>query len=408
MTEPKKQTIFDIADIQEDPGPKMGLGGWGLPGINSPEGATPDVGPILGYCLEKISSQFGALRGLSQEGQSLMQNLRLPQTQSAGGLRGGKKTSPPTRKEKLALEAKTSVLELLAQENVDPIELQALLEKMLHLQHNDKKEFLAQLPKDLNEHLIEISLLTVLRTATSKEDFLELQEAIGGDAVINELTHDTYYGSYQCLLENHEIVPWVPPFHHPLFQANNNEQKDHAEIKVSLEGLQAQFTPDAPPIIKDDYMQRFMIGDITASDLMGLSRDELYMIATRGYSLLQEGKLSQALNVFDGLVYLDPYDPYFYTVLGSIRQRQEDTEGAITCFNQAIRLQPWNINALANRGEILFNQGKLIEAMEDFQRVIAFDAEDKNPSTLRVKTLVLALGEALEKKTNSSNQTDDE
>ncbi len=398
MSEPKKQTIFDIIELQEGVGPKMGLGGWGLPGINTPEGATPAVGPVMGYCLEKISFQFNELRGLSQEGENLMQSLRLTQTQAPASLKGGKSGKTLTRKERQAIEAKEEILSTLDKgEKIEAINLQALLEKAVHLPHDEKKDFLEKIPKNVDEILLQITLLTLLRSAGGKTEFIELQKAFGGEEAIDQLMHDTYYGAYQCLLENYEIVPWKPPFHHPLFQNFESNEGAEQTLKVSLEGLQSQVV-DTPPIIREEYMQRFMIGDITAAEVMGLTREELYMIAKRGYDLLQEGKFSQAQIIFDGLVYLDPYDPYFYTVLGSVRQRQEDIDGALACYNQAIRLQPWNVNALANRGEIFFNQGKLTEAMEDFQKVIAFDSEDKNPSTLRVKTLVLALGEALEKR----------
>lgn len=168
------------------------------------------------------------------------------------------------------------------------------------------------------------------------------------------------------------------------------------ETEKKLDEEYKGYDPDSPALVRDEYVTRFIMGDITASDLMGLSRDELYMIAERGYNMLTEGKLEQALSIFDGLVHLDPYDAYFYAVLGSIRQQMDDPEGALSCYEQALKLQPWNINALANRGEILFGQGKLMEAFKDFQRVMELDPEDKNPSTLRAKAIVLTMKEVLD------------
>jgi len=169
------------------------------------------------------------------------------------------------------------------------------------------------------------------------------------------------------------------------------------DIPATLDDLRDRVDPESPPIIREEYITRFMMGDITASDMMGLTRDELYMIAKRGYELMEQGKLDQANQVYEGLVYLDPYDPYFYTVLGSIRQQQEDLDGALQLYEQALKMQPWNINALTNRGEIRFKQGHLTDAFQDFQRVIELDPDDKNRSTLRAKAIVLALKEALEK-----------
>jgi tetratricopeptide (TPR) repeat protein len=171
---------------------------------------------------------------------------------------------------------------------------------------------------------------------------------------------------------------------------------EELEAQASVDGLKEQLDEDSKPLIREEYVARFLMGDITASDMMGLTRDELYMIAERGYELMQQGKLDQAQQVFDGLVYLDPYDPYFYTALGSIRQQTDDPEGALGCYEQALQLQPWNISALANRGEILFNKGELLDAFRDFQRVIELDPEDKNRSTLRAKAIVVAMQDVLE------------
>jgi len=161
--------------------------------------------------------------------------------------------------------------------------------------------------------------------------------------------------------------------------------------------LAQQIDPEAKPLVRDEYITRFLMGDITASDMIGLTRDELYMIAKRGYELMEQGKVDEARQVYEGLVLLDPYDPYFYTVLGSVYQRLDDEDKALECYNQSLRMQPWNLSALTNRGELLFKQGKLTDAFKDFQRVIELDPGDKNRSTLRAKAIVLALKETLEK-----------
>jgi tetratricopeptide (TPR) repeat protein len=70
-----------------------------------------------------------------------------------------------------------------------------------------------------------------------------------------------------------------------------------------------------------------------------------------------------------------------------------------------IKLQAWNINALANRGEILFNQGRLTEALADFQKVLYYDPEDANPSTLRTKALLLAIKESVEAKAKEAEES---
>ena len=396
MTE-QKDTIFALSEMYDDQGPRMGLGGWGLPGINSEEGFQVNVGPIMGYCWEKITTQFHTLRGMTHEEDALKMSLRV--TQGRRPLQGSSSKKKPSRQEREALEAKARLISGLQGSSPDPAVIQADLDKAQSVPISDKSDVIKVLfSSKASQQLVGTVALGLLRSVKSKEELEQLIQKAGGQEKVDVLLHDINYGVFQCILENYGIVDWVPPFHHSLFTNQGDERDLSEKFNSSVEGLRKQIDEGSMPLVKEEFLNRFMIGDITASDLLGLTREELYAIAQRGYELLQQGQLQQALHVYDGLVYLDPYDPYFHTVLGSVRQRQEDLEGALTCYGQALRLQPWNINALANRGEILFNQGQLTEALQDFQQVIQLDPKDKNPSTVRVKTLVLALGEALQKK----------
>lgn len=384
----KKTSLLSLSHLSEGhTGPKMGLGGWGLPGLGD-NNISPAAGPILGYCLEKITLQFAALRTLSTEGDALKKNLFVP-TQPLGT---ALKSTGPSRKERQAIEAKKAVLSLVQSSETTPHDIQADLERFRDLPFDERVSLLQELPPlNTRPELLSHVLLHTLRTAEDDATFKRLLEAAGGQATLDQMAHDIQYGTLQCLLEKHGLLEWRPPFHHPLFQATYE-----GEAPLSLEGLKSQLTQDAPDLIQEEFINRFLIGDINAAELVGLTRDELYAIAKRGYDVLQEGKLALAQTIFEGLVYLDPYDAFFYTTLGSVRQRMGDEEGAILTYNLAITLQSWNVTALANRGELFYDRGQLAEAIADFQRVMTLDPNHENPSTLRVKTLLFALNEAIQ------------
>lgn len=140
----------------------------------------------------------------------------------------------------------------------------------------------------------------------------------------------------------------------------------------------------------------FVLGNITLGELEGVSKKVQYEIADRGFKLLSEGKLEQAEKIYKGLITLDPFDSYFHTVLGSIHQRRDLKNEAIEEYTRALKVNPYNATALANRGEIFFQQGRVLEATQDLQAAIESDPECKEPATVRCRVLAMALAKTIE------------
>ncbi len=394
--------VLDILEPSDVPGPKPGLGGWGLPSSNAAVEAG-SLGLILGYCLEKVTNQFAFLRGLTVKGAELAKSMANASL-AAPGAKVNIDASPYRKDAEAAL---SEANDGLAQG--DSAALQALImnEDLLHaLNKSERKSLLHSIVNHANsdDTLFQQATLFLLRNAGSSKEFKELLEAAGGVEAYQSRLRGLYLGAFHCLLEHFEVSNWSPPFYHGIF--TGEVAGDPTEGDDPLAALKKQVVPGADPLIHEDYLDRFVQGDATIAEMMGLSREELYMIANRGYELMQEGKLGQARQVFDGLVYLDPYDPYFYTVLGSVCQKQESYDDAVKCYDVGIRLQAWNINALANRGEILLNQGRLEEALRDLQLVIYYepDADNKNPSVVRTKALLYTIKELVDQKTQESSE----
>lgn len=139
----------------------------------------------------------------------------------------------------------------------------------------------------------------------------------------------------------------------------------------------------------------FVLGNITLGELEGIDKKVQYQIAERGYKLLQEGRLDEADKIFRGLVTLDPFDSYFHTVLGSILQRRDQKDEAIEEYSRALKVNPLNVTALANRGEVYFVQGRILEATQDIQAALQNDPNCTELATKRCRVLALALAELI-------------
>jgi tetratricopeptide (TPR) repeat protein len=388
--------VIDFNSLSGDqPGPRSGLGGWGLPIGKEHMDFDPRIGSILGYSLEKISIGFNQLRGMSQEKEGLNLSLNVPLGQ------GASMSQQAERSSKKQAEARAALDEALAG-GIDAIYTFVIDENNSlhkHLAHEDQVRLAETLGGFDNARERNVALLDLLRRSTDAKDFSALLEAAGGKDKLNADFNHADEGVLQALLERHGEVDWNPPFFHSLFRDTDVAEGEltQEQITASAEGLRTSLSTDAVALLPEQVLEAFLAGEITASTIMGLSPEEVFMIAERGYTMMAQGRLDSALRIFDGLAYLNPYEPYFYTVLGSICQQKDDVQRAMDCYNIAIRLQPYNINALANRGELYFNQNMLAEAMQDFSAVVQFDPEGQNESTVRVGVLLRALRDAFEK-----------
>lgn len=152
----------------------------------------------------------------------------------------------------------------------------------------------------------------------------------------------------------------------------------------------------------EEAVAGFLTGDLTLAQLEGLGAEDLYVIADMGYDLLEEGRLDEALSIFEGLNVYNPFDPYFHSVLGSIYQRLDRPEDALRHYESAVELYAEDINSWTNAGEIMLglsaqcqDDGDPEKAREYFKealhaltRSIELDPDGKSASSLRARALV--------------------
>src|SRR3954463_4223708 len=91
-------------------------------------------------------------------------------------------------------------------------------------------------------------------------------------------------------------------------------------------------------------MQQGAQGRVSLKQIVGLSEEELYAIASQGYYLFLQGKAEPARVLFEGLVAIDPRNAYYYRALGAIYWRLKEAQKALRQFTYAIRVAPADIS----------------------------------------------------------------
>ena len=146
-----------------------------------------------------------------------------------------------------------------------------------------------------------------------------------------------------------------------------------------------------------DRVEKFVMGELTLGQLYGITIEEAYSIAEMGYTMMEQGRLKDAQTVFQGLVISNPYDGYFHAVLGSIYQKIGMVDGAIEEYTLALGLDPGNVEAYVNRGELMISKGNFVQAASDFKRAIDLDPDGENPVANRARALASVVSAALSK-----------
>jgi predicted Zn-dependent protease len=129
-------------------------------------------------------------------------------------------------------------------------------------------------------------------------------------------------------------------------------------------------------------------GEKTWAETVGLTRSEAYGLANSAQSLLDVGQVDKATKILEGLVTLNPLDGYFHSMLGALKGKKGDEDGALEHYDRAIELDNTNLAALVNRAELHLGRGNIEPALEDL--VLATKADPNGETTLGKRALVLA------------------
>ncbi|HEX5033068.1 MAG TPA: tetratricopeptide repeat protein [bacterium] len=142
---------------------------------------------------------------------------------------------------------------------------------------------------------------------------------------------------------------------------------------------------DSEKALRD--LEEFIQGDSTWAQVQGIPQQMLLDIAERGYLKFKSGRMKEAEILFKGLSALDHKTAYYHTALGAIYQKQENYLDALAEYTAAIELDPEDVTAYVNRGEIYYLLGSDDLPMQDFEAAIQLDPQGKDPWANRARFL---------------------
>jgi tetratricopeptide (TPR) repeat protein len=141
--------------------------------------------------------------------------------------------------------------------------------------------------------------------------------------------------------------------------------------------------------------EKLYLSEKTLAQALELKPEEIAYLIRASYVYYEQGHLKQAQEMFEAMSLLDDSNSYVHGILGSIYQKQQRFEEAISCYSRALNLFPQDIYSRINRGEVYWNQGKLLEAAHDFEAAIHLDSSGNHPAANRARFLAILARDAL-------------
>ena len=115
---------------------------------------------------------------------------------------------------------------------------------------------------------------------------------------------------------------------------------------------------------------------VPAAAELEAASDEAVQRNNLGASLLQQGKVDEAVAEFQKAVALDPKYTAAHLNLGYAYDRQGRPEEAMSQYQKVIALEPGNLFAHNNLGVLYDKKGLYDEAIREFERVLQIDTSN--------------------------------
>lgn len=117
-------------------------------------------------------------------------------------------------------------------------------------------------------------------------------------------------------------------------------------------------------------MQKWLDGQISLGAAAKWEKDEIRIISEIAYVLAEQGRISEAIVLFEGLSAVAPATAYFRAALGAMFLRLKNSEKAIGHLNSALKSEPDNVAALVNRGEAFLLNDDFTSGRKDLEEAI--------------------------------------
>jgi tetratricopeptide (TPR) repeat protein len=131
----------------------------------------------------------------------------------------------------------------------------------------------------------------------------------------------------------------------------------------------------------ENKMQHWLDGQISLGTAANWERDEIRIVSEVAYSLAQQGRIREAIVLFEGLIAVAPATAYFQAALGALFLRLKDFPKAVEHLDAALKIDPEDIVSLANRGEAHWRSGNKTAAREDLEKALQKGAQTSGGQT---------------------------
>jgi Flp pilus assembly protein TadD len=148
-------------------------------------------------------------------------------------------------------------------------------------------------------------------------------------------------------------------------------------------------------------MASMLNGKSSFKEALELSLTDILALSQVAKQLAEQGQVDKAQTLLEGLVTIDPTNPYLMTCLGCVYMQKKQNQAASAAFGAALSFNPNDIVAHTYSGEIALESGDLNAALKHFQRAIELDAEGRDPWANRARTsalLVAAMAKEVQEK----------
>jgi tetratricopeptide (TPR) repeat protein len=99
-------------------------------------------------------------------------------------------------------------------------------------------------------------------------------------------------------------------------------------------------------------------------------------INDQGNDLMEEGRVTEALEYYQRALKIYPQDPDIITNVGSALARTGQLPEAMQKYQEALRLQPNHMRAHMNLGNVLLQTGRTHDAIAEYQKALALDPDN--------------------------------
>jgi tetratricopeptide (TPR) repeat protein len=130
-------------------------------------------------------------------------------------------------------------------------------------------------------------------------------------------------------------------------------------------------------------------------DFLGLTSTHLDAIAVLGSNLYEQGRLSEAATIFEGLLALDGNNYYGHAGMGALALSEEKLDEALQYLKTASRLNPNDPTVHANLGETLFLKAQFKEAAVELEMALKLNPDGRDPGANRARGILQGVQAAM-------------